>query len=380
MKKIILISLIFILSGCVSSDLNSVMRAATSKDPATAFGILAKNKSIYYVNNPDRFKKDLKFLSDFMHGISGEWGEENIALPKKEKYVKYMQNYKSRAFINFDTGVIRVETLDITNTKKSLKNAIITTLLLPQDPRGADLFSAKKVKLGSTPYLLGEVKDDQHKNIRYKWRASRYADILIKKSYKIKHIKSGNHYKKVAFVQIPMVKDHADVRVLKYKTIVERYAKKYKISKNLIYAIIKTESNFNQFAISNAGAYGLMQIVPSSAGRDAYRYAKGRKWKPTKSYLFNAKNNIELGVAYLSILDKRYLKGIYNDISREYCVICAYNTGSGNVLKAFSNNRTKAKKIINSKNPSEVYRNLRTNLKYDEKNECSQYNKTRSRY
>jgi len=364
MTTILLITLIF--TGCATNDINSVIRAATSKDPASAFGLLAKNKSIYYAQNPDRLSKDIKSFKNFLNGISGEWGEENVALPKQKEYVKYMQNYKSRAFVDFDTGIVRVETLDTNNPKGSLKNAIVTTLLLPDDPRGADLYSAKKVKLGSTPYLLGEVKDDQNKDIRYNWRASRYADILIRNSYKTKSIKSGSSYKKVAFVEIPMVKDHADIRVAKYKPLIEKYAKKYGVSKNLIYAIIRTESNFNQFAVSHSGAFGLMQIIPTTAGRDAYQYVHGRKGTPTKSYLFNAENNIRFGTAYLNILDKRYLKSIYNPISREYCVICSYNTGSGNVLKAFSSNRTKAKQIINSKNPSQVYNSLRTDLKYDE--------------
>ena len=47
-----------------------------------------------------------------------------------------------------------------------------------------------------------------------------------------------------------------------------------------------------------------MQIVPTSAGRDAYKHTKGKSWTPTKSYLFNAKNNIELGSGYLQILNR----------------------------------------------------------------------------
>ena len=366
MKHFIILFVLLLLSGCATSDVNSVIRAATSKDPTSALKILAQNKSIYYAQNPDKLSKDIKSFKNFLKGISGEWGKDNVALPKKKEYVKYMQNYKSRAFVDFDKGIVRVETLDTKHTKKSLKNAIVTTLLLPDDPRGADLFGAKKVKLGATPYLLGEVKDDQNKDIRYAWRANRYADILIKKSFRTKTIKSGNRYKKVSFVEIPMVKDHASIRVAKYKPLVEKYSKKYKVSKNLIYAIIRTESNFNQFAVSGSGAYGLMQIIPTTAGRDAYRYVYGKKGTPSKSYLFNAENNIKFGSAYLNILDTRYLKGIYNPISREYCVICSYNTGSGNVLKAFSSNRTKAKKIINSKNPSQVYRQLQSNLRYEE--------------
>ncbi len=367
MKKYIIYTiLLLLLLGCSASDIHSITTAATSKDPYSAFGVLARNKSTYYAKNPDKLSKDLKFLSSFIKNISGEWGEENVKIPKKKEYVKYMQNYKSRALVDFDKGLIRVETVDTKNTKESLKNAIVTTLLLPDDPRAADLFSSKEIKLGTTPYLLGEVKDDQNKDIRYAWRANRYADILIKTSYKTQEIKSEDGIKKIAFVNIPMVKDHANVRVAKYKPFVEKYAKEYGVSKNLIYAIIQTESNFNQFAVSGAGAYGLMQIVPTSAGIDAYKHAKGKTWTPSKSYLFDAKNNIELGSAYINILYKRYLTGIKNPISKEYCVISAYNTGSGNVFKTFSKNRTKAKQIINSKNPSQVYSTLRSSLPYEE--------------
>ena len=345
--------------GCTSSDYTSIAIAATSRNPTVAFEGFARSKTIQYASNPDKFSKDLMFLSNFVENISKQWGDENVKVPKKKEYVKYMQNFKSRALVDFDKGLVTVESLD---SKKSLKNAIVTTLLLPDDPRGADLFSAGEIKLGSTPYLLGEVKDDQNKNIRYSWRANRYADILLKKSYKTKTINK----KKVHFVTIPMVKDHASVRVLKFKPYVKKYARRFGVSENLVYAIIQTESNFNQFAVSSAGAFGLMQIVPTSAGRDAYKEVKGKTWTPSKSYLFNANNNIELGSAYIKIIDKKYLKGINNPISREYCVISAYNTGSGNVLKTFNSNRSKAKEIINSKNPSEVYNKLRSNLPYEE--------------
>jgi len=179
MKQYILIACtIFLLSGCTTGDYTSIVGVVASRNPSLAFESYARSKSIQYTANPKRLENDLKFLSNFVENIRKQWGDENVKIPRKKEYVKYMQNYKSRALIDFDRGIIRVETLD---SKKSLKNAIVTTLLLPSDPRGADLFSAKKIKLGSTPYLLGEVKDDQNKNIRYSWRANRYAGILIKK-------------------------------------------------------------------------------------------------------------------------------------------------------------------------------------------------------
>jgi membrane-bound lytic murein transglycosylase C len=109
-----------------------------------------------------------------------------------------------------------------------------------------------------------------------------------------------------------------------------------------------------------------MQIVPRSAGIDAYKFVKGKTSEPSKSYLFNAKNNIELGVAYIHILEEKYLPGIINPVSKEYCVISAYNTGSGNVLKTFHTNRSKAKDKINSQSPSSVYKRLRSGLPYEE--------------
>ncbi|WP_428026356.1 murein transglycosylase domain-containing protein [Arcobacter sp.] len=360
----------FFLSSCSVSDVESIARAAISKNPTSAFKSIATSKSIQYSTNPKKLKSDIasldKFLSNFIKEITNIWGEKNVKIPKQKEYVKYLQNYKSRALVDFDKGIVTVETLDNKDYKKSLKNAIVTTLLLPDDPRAADLFEAKSVKLGSTPYLLGEVKDDQNKDIRYEWRANRFADILLKNGLETKSIKKDEKDVTVYFVNIPMVKDHASIRVTKFKPFVEKYAKKFNISENLIYAIIQTESNFNQFAISSANAYGLMQVVPTSAGKDAYKYINGRTWTPTKSYLFDAQNNIELGSAYLKILDSNYLDGINNPVSKEYCIISAYNTGSSNVLRTFNRNKERAKEMINKINAQEVYETLINKLPYEE--------------
>ena len=366
MKKIFLAFPLLLLSGCSVSDVHSISNAAFSKDPSAAFKIFAKQKAAQYASNPAKLQKDLVFLKDFINNISSVWGEQNVKVPQKTEYVKYMQNYKSRALIDFDKGVVTVETLDGENPKESLKNAIVTTLLLPDDPRAVDLFNSDKVKIGGTPYLLGEVKDDQKKDIRYSWRANRFADILIKNEMKQERIRSGGKHMKLSYVKIPMVKDHANIRVAKFKPYVKKFASKYNLSENLVFAIIRTESNFNQFAVSGAGAVGLMQIVPSSAGKDAYKHAKGKSWTPSKSYLFDPKNNIELGSAYLQILNEKYLKEISNPVSKEYCVISAYNTGSGNVLKTFSSNRSKAASVINGKKPYDVYNTLIKKLPYSE--------------
>ncbi len=366
MKKSILFLILFLFSGCSIHDAYNISAAAMSNNPSIALKSLAKSKAINYTLNPKKLSNDLKFLSSLLENIDLIWGKNNRKIPKQKEYVKYMQNYKSRASIDFDNGIVTVETIDEKDAMNSLKNAIVTTLLLPEDPRAFDLFGSGEIKLGKTPYLYKEIKDDQNKFIRYEWRANRFADLLIKTKIKNKTIKNKNKPIKVTYVDIQMVKDHTSVRVDKFKPIVKQFAKKYNISENLVYAIIKTESNFNQFAISNAGAIGLMQVVPTSAGKDAYVYSKGKNWTPSNSYLFDAQNNVELGTAYLKLLNSKYLFGINNEVSKEYCVISAYNTGSGNVLKTFSKKKNRAISSINEKTPAQVYKTLRNSLPYEE--------------
>lgn len=167
-------------------------------------------------------------------------------------------------------------------------------------------------------------------------------------------------------VLFSMVANFQNKQAEKYREVVGKYAAQFKVSPSLVFAVIRTESNFNPFAVSSAPAYGMMQLVPSSGGRDAYRTVKGRDEMPTKEYLFDAQNNIELGTAYLGVLLYKQLDVVANSTSREYCAISAYNTGAGNVLKTFARDRVAAVNAINSLEPSGVYEKLRTGLPFDE--------------
>jgi membrane-bound lytic murein transglycosylase C len=75
-----------------------------------------------------------------------------------------------------------------------------------------------------------------------------------------------------------------------------------------------------------------------------------------------------MGCAYIHILYYRYLKSIENPESRTYCVIAAYNTGAGNVSRAFTGDRkiSKAAPLINDMAPDQVYSHLVKNLPFDE--------------
>ena len=167
-------------------------------------------------------------------------------------------------------------------------------------------------------------------------------------------------------MKIAMVANFEHKKAEKYRAVVNQFAQQYKISSSLVFAIIRTESNFNPFAVSSAPAYGLMQLVPASGGREAYRRAKGADKIPSRDYLFDPENNIELGTAYLNVLTFSQLDEVANTVSREYCVIAAYNTGPGNVLRTFSKKQDTAVNEINRLHPGALYDKLRESLPYEE--------------
>jgi membrane-bound lytic murein transglycosylase C len=270
------------------------------------------------------------------------------------------------AYVNFDTGEILVQTIDETNPNDSLKNAIISTLLTPEDPRAIDLYSDAQIKLSGTPYLYKTVIDHTGNYILSSKRAENFADFLITNNLRTKKTHIENKEQTIYFVSIQMVKNHMNIRAKKYEPLVEKYSNQYNVSKNLIFAIMQTESDFNPFAISSANAIGLMQIVPNSAGKDVYNFIYNKNQTPNRDFLYDIANNIQFGTAYLHILDNKYLNQINDPISREYCTIAGYNTGAGNVLKVFSKDKSKAFKNINNMNPSQIYEELQQKLPFKE--------------
>ena len=99
-----------------------------------------------------------------------------------------------------------------------------------------------------------------------------------------------------------------------YRGIVERSG----LSPALAYAVMKAESNFEESAVSSAGAVGLMQLLPSTAQFIAER--SGIPFLPER--LFDGEYNTRLGCAYLAYLLERF---------EEETALAAYNAGEGTV-------------------------------------------------
>lgn len=105
-----------------------------------------------------------------------------------------------------------------------------------------------------------------------------------------------------------------------YEAYVRQYASEYGVPEPLVYAVIRTESDFDRRAVSAVGAVGLMQLLP-----DTYAWlAEYHLHEDTdSSRLTDAKVNIRFGVYYLRLLYDRYGSWL------EACA--AYNAGPTNV-------------------------------------------------
>jgi membrane-bound lytic murein transglycosylase C len=163
-----------------------------------------------------------------------------------------------------------------------------------------------------------------------------------------------------AVVNFQLVKSHLDVRARKFLPIVRAHAERYNLDPALIMAMIHTESYFNPQASSPASAYGLMQLVPQTAGKEAYLQIYGQMRELTPQYLYDPDNNIELGAAYFHILQDRYLGSIVDPTSRLYCALAAYHAGPASVGQAFIAKPSilQAAPVINGLKPGEVYKRL----------------------
>ncbi len=97
----------------------------------------------------------------------------------------------------------------------------------------------------------------------------------------------------------------------------------FTVDRALVYAIVRQESAFNPAAMSHAGAYGLMQVIPSSA-----TLATGdKRYRQKPRLLLEPATNLRVGQDYIGYLMTR---GVGNDLLR---VVAAYNAGPGAVLK-----------------------------------------------
>ena len=111
------------------------------------------------------------------------------------------------------------------------------------------------------------------------------------------------------------------VRALSYPMPHRAVAEESGLDTALVYAVMKAESGFNERAESEAGALGLMQLMPSTAEF----LCRQNKIEFSRERLFDGAYNLRLGCLYLKYLLRRF-RG-------EKTALAAYNAGEGTVAR-----------------------------------------------
>jgi len=325
----------------------------------------------------DNFREQQqKAFEKFKESISKKWGTQNFLSSSKTNWVEYSDDQESRSLVNFKEGTATVEIIvepeeaeDTEVIKQKMTQAVedlskskgkIEDLLDEDDPQN---------QLSEEVILKDQFIDENGTKIDDS-NSKEFAEKMVEeKEIEKQQIKGEDGKDRVLLsVSIPLAPDYLQKRAENILPIVTKYAREYQIEPALILAVIHIESYFNPKAISHANAIGLMQLVPSSGGLDAYRYVYGEDKVPSHFYLFNPENNIHLGTAYLQKLMTVYFKNLDDYENKLYCSIASYNTGVGNVCYAVTRT-TKISPLIaqlNTQKPQYTYNYLHKNLEYEE--------------
>lgn len=384
-----------------------VLNAETEQeDPFDAFDrLLEDNFNTIDLTLDEQFEILDQAMEDGYQKLSEEvaesWGSNDVKLPTKTTWVDYSDDLNVRRMIDFELGTVSIERVinvndkvaDIVGDIASANAALQTDNLADLAKKDTALKYAKEVLLDKgleiiepnpvnadpapvlanlgqsvTPVLLEDVINEALSldSMTNKILEPRIADGPAP-PFAASVTPLANNKRKVS-IQIPLKANFKNLLANEYLSSVALEADKQNLPPSLLLAVMETESHFNPRARSAVPAYGLMQLVPRSGAMDAYEKVYGEKTLLGAEYLYQPENNMELGAAYLHILHNRYLRHITDPDSLQFCAIAAYNTGAGNVAKAFTgktNVRTAAK-IINTMTPNEVYAYLQENLPYEE--------------
>jgi membrane-bound lytic murein transglycosylase C len=260
-------------------------------------------------------------LQELKRRIDLLWGEAGVTSSKKN-WIDYDESFSVRSNIDFKNGTIEVDALvplNVSNpyerAKQKIADKMLTSLMAKGFERRGILTNQLKTSQGfyvTTNNLNNYIQND-----------------LFPKIEKVPTSITGDDGKtRLKFgARISLVPGHLRIRAEKYRNTVHANAARFSFEPQLIMAVIHTESYFNPFARSHAGAYGLMQVIPRYAGRESYQFIYKQDRIITPPYLYEPVNNINLGSAYLYLLYNKHFADIQGRDKRLYLSICGYNWG-----------------------------------------------------
>lgn len=320
-------------------------------------------------------------LQDYQSKIRRQW--PNAEVSSATRWVSYSDDFNTRRVVDFKSNHIEIslETHykngqnDIAATRADATSQVETLLAMriadaeQQDPVAvalADAFAERGADRGDTvtsplvfPELFASDEPDtqmiadatqrlmQKSRILFQALSAAAAPVPVYDKHRITYL-------------VPLPDARLRLKAKQYQGLVQRYASQSGLPPEGVMAMIHAESYFNPLARSHLPAFGLMQVAPSTMGREATAEILGEPHLLSPDYLLNAEKNIEVGTALLGRLYHQEAAAIRNPQSRWYFVQSIYKIGLPEAARYFDSNgdADKAMASINTLQPSPVLQRL----------------------
>lgn len=373
-KSLLIILLAFCVNGAYA-QVESEFEKFKKEQQKQMEAMMQSDKALYNdleKEYQDYVKAEKEAYEKFVKEMSAMWGGGNVAESTEKEWVEYSDDGKSRSIVDFEQGEATIEIIITPEEEKSeekleekVEEKIKELIVNKGTTKDYDSEKEKALPLQETPVLENQIQTPSGELVTEENVEESVKEIVQEVVVEKKEITGDDgETRQVVTVKLDLVPDHIKTRAEAYKNEVETYCRKYEVNPAMVYAVMQTESAFNPKAKSYVPAYGLMQIVPTSAGKDCAASLNKSFSQPTANYLYEPENNIEMGVHYLYLLNKRYYTKVTDPDSRDLCVIASYNTGAGNVARALRGDTKISKAIpqINEMSYEELFKYFENKL------------------
>lgn len=321
-------------------------------------------------------KANREAFEQFKKEVEAKWGKDNFTESSQKEWVEYSPDQTARSRVDFEKEEAEVEVLlspeeaaDESIVQQRLSEAVEELAVNRGKTKDYDHEIEQARPLSDEPVLKGQLQGPEGEEVTGENVGDFARTIVESTPIQTTSVRGTDDIERVAVsLRLPLAPNSIQTRAERFYADIQAYSERFDVPPIVIFAIMHTESYYNPKARSHVPAYGLMQIVPRSAGRDVYQFLHGQDKLVSANYLYDPTNNIEMGTAYVHLLLSRYFRRVTDPENRMLCAIAAYNTGAGNVSRAFIGTTRLSEAIpeINKLNPDQLFAYLVKHLPYQE--------------